>query len=188
MSPLYYAQASALRYLYPKQSVMKKIITTTALLLFINGLSLAQDRVKDEAAIHKQVDAMIYSWNHHNYDDLKNYTTEDTDWVNAPGMWWKGREESRYAHQVYHETLFKESVIEKKSVAIRFITKDVAIAHLYWHFSAFTAPDGEKPASDCIATVVYVNQNGKWLMTAAQNVAIDQNVQQYDPVKQMPKH
>src|SRR5919199_441757 len=98
---------------------MKKVITTTVFLL-ISGLIIAQNRVKDELAINKQVDAMIYSWNHHNYDDLKNYTTENTDWVNGPGMWWKGRKESQYAHQIYHNTIFKTAVCKKTSVAIRF--------------------------------------------------------------------
>ena len=166
---------------------MKKAITTTVFLL-LGGIIIAQNRTKDESAINAQVDAMVYSWNHHNYDDLKNYTTENTDWVNSVGMWWKGRKESQYAHQVYHNTMFKESVVRKDSVFIKFVTKDVAIAHVYWHFSAFTAPDGKKDASDCIATVVYVNQNGKWLMTAGQNFAIVKEVQQYDPVKQMPKN
>jgi len=63
-----------------------------------------------------------------------------------------------------------------------------AIAHLLWHFSAFTAPDGKKDAADCIATLVYVNQNGNWLMDAGQNQAIVKEVQQYDPVNQMPKN
>ena len=74
---------------------MKQLITATVFLLVCGGLVFAQDRTKDESAINKQVDAMIYSWNHHNYDDLKNYTTEDTDWVNVVGMWWKGRKESQ---------------------------------------------------------------------------------------------
>ena len=51
---------------------MKKALTTTVFLL-IASLILAQNHSKDEAAINAQVDAMIYSWNHHNYDDLKNY-------------------------------------------------------------------------------------------------------------------
>lgn len=167
---------------------MKKVLIT-AVFLLTYALTIAQNRTKDELAINANVDAMIYSWNNHNYDDLKNYTTEDTDWVNGPGMWWKGREESQYAHQIYHNTIFKESLLEKKSVFIRFITKDVAIAHLYWHFSAFTDPAGKiLGPDDCIATIVYKKQKGKWLMEAGQNVAIVKEVQQYDPVKQMPKN
>lgn len=166
---------------------MKKAITTTVFWL-LGGIIIAQDRTKDESAINSQVDAMVYSWNHHNYDDLKNYTTENTDWVNSVGMWWKGRKESQYAHQIYHNTMFKESVVRKDSVFIKFVTKDVAIAHVYWYFSAFTAPDGKKDASDCVATIVYVNQNEKWLMTAGQNFPIVKELQQYDPVKKMPKN
>lgn len=167
---------------------MKKVRTTTVFLL-MSGYLFAQTRTADELAINKQIDAMIYSWNHHNYDDLKNYTTSDTDWVNGVGDWWKGRKQSQYAHQIFHNTIFKESVVKKQSAVIRFLTNDVAIAHLYWHFSAFTGPRGEKLGpDDCIATVVYVKQNGKWLMTAGQNLAINQEAHQFDPVKQMPKN
>lgn len=57
---------------------MKKVSTTNVFLL-IGGFILAQNRTKDEAAINMQVDAMIQSRNNHNYDDLKNYATENTD-------------------------------------------------------------------------------------------------------------
>jgi uncharacterized protein (TIGR02246 family) len=169
---------------------MKKVNTTTIFLL-ISGVIFAQNHLKDEAAINKQVDAMIYSWNHHNYDDLKNYTTENTDWVNVVGMWWKGRKESQYAHQVYHNTMFKETIMRKDSVAIRFVTKDVAIAHVGLHTGGgdVTLPDGKKPGpADCMATLVYVKQNGKWLMDAGENVIIDKGAQPFDPVKQMPRN
>jgi len=175
---------------------MKKIIITIVLLV-IGKMIFAQDTTKDKAEINAQVDAVVYSWNHHNYDDMKNYTTENTDWVNVVGMWWKGRKESQYAHQFYHNTIFKTSVGEKKSVAIRFITNDVAIVHVEWHFSDPNppspplppSPDGKPlPPNDDLATLVFVKQNGKWLMTAGENVHIDKNAQQFDPVKQMPKN
>jgi uncharacterized protein (TIGR02246 family) len=167
---------------------MKKVFTTAVFLLVCRLIS-AQNRTKDEAAINKQIEAMIYSWNNHNYDDLKDYTTENTDWVNVVGMWWKGRKESQYAHQVYHNTMFKETVAKKRSVSIRFITKDVAIAHLLWHFSAFTGPDGKKyDANDGLATLIYLKEKGKWLMDAGENVTIVKEVQEFDPVKQMPKN
>ena len=182
---------------------MKKLIRlgliqlfAATVFLFIYGVLHAQDRSKDEAAINAQVDAMIYSWNNHNYDDMKNYTTENTDWVNVVGMWWKGRKESQYAHQFYHNSILKTSVGEKKSVAVRFLTKDVAIVHVVWQFSDPNpplpplppSPDGKPiPPNLDLATLVFVKQNGKWLLTAGENVHIDKNARQYDPVLQMPK-
>lgn len=169
---------------------MKKVLATFVFLLNC-GLLLAQNHRQDEAAINKQVDAMIYSWNNHNYDDLEAYTTENTDWVNVVGMWWKGRKESQYAHQDYHNTIFKKSVAKKKSVNIRFITKDVAIVHAVLHFddTEVVLPDGKKGGvNETMATLVFVNQNGKWLMEAGENVIIDKGAQPFDPVKQMPKN
>jgi uncharacterized protein (TIGR02246 family) len=170
---------------------MKSVLTTTVFFLLC-GIVLAQNRTKDEAAINKQIDAVIYSWNNHNYDDMENYTTENTDWVNVVGMWWKGRKESQYAHQIYHNTMFKTAVCEKKSAAIRFVTKDVAIAHVQWYYSdpnPVILPDGKKAQpSDALATLVFVKQKGKWLMTAGENVTIDKAAQPFDPVKEMPKN
>jgi hypothetical protein len=58
-----------------------------------------------------------------------------------------------------------------------------------WRFSGGgPLPDGTKPKiNDDIATLVFVKQNEKWLLTAGENVHIDKNAQQSDPVKQMPK-
>ena len=89
--------------------------------------------------------------------------------------------------------MFKTTVCEKKSVAIRFITRDVAIAHLVWQFSDLhpgPLPDGRMADSttNSIATVVYVKQNGKWLMDAGENVVIDKLAAPFDPVKDMPKN
>lgn len=172
---------------------MKKIITTIVVLL-ISKMIIAQDTTKDKIAINDQVDAILYSWNNHNYDDMKSYATENTDWVNVVGMWWKGRKESQYAHQVYHNTILKGSTGEKNAVTIRFITKDVAIVHVEWQFyGGSPLPDGtpartkDNPNVD-IATLVFSKQNGKWLLEAGENVHIDKNAQQFDPVKQMPKN
>jgi len=35
--------------------------------------------------------------------------------------------------------------------------------------------------------LVYVKENGKWLLTAAENVPVDEKAKPYNPVKQMPK-
>jgi uncharacterized protein (TIGR02246 family) len=165
---------------------MKKIFILSALLFPLIGF--AQKTVTDSISIEQKVDEIIASWNNHDYSDMANYATEDCDWVNIKGMWWKGRKEVEYAHQVYHQTIFKTSVLKKNSTHIRFITKDVAIVHLSWRTSAFTTPSGNQvPEGDDLATLVFVKKSGKWLLTAAENVDVVEASQKNNPVLKMPK-
>ena len=68
----------------------------------------------------------------------------------------------------------------------------MAIAHVLWHFSdphPVPLPDGKTPGpTDTLATLVYVEQNEKWLLTAGENVVIDKGAQPFDPINQMPKN
>jgi hypothetical protein len=98
---------------------------------------------------------------------------------------------SQDVHQEYHDTFLKDSRCEKKKpIVIRFITKHVAIVHLHWHFTAIPDPLAQKDPGpmDCLATLVFINQKGKWLMDAGENVAIVQPVERQNPSPQKPKN
>ncbi|HZH95893.1 MAG TPA: SgcJ/EcaC family oxidoreductase [Flavisolibacter sp.] len=165
---------------------MKKVLLSFSLSLF-SCLLFAQSK-NDEQAIKNQIQAFVTSWNNHNFDDMKNYTTEDVEWVNVVGMWWRGRKEVQFATQAYHNTMFKNVALEQKGATVRFITPDVAVAHVVWYYGEFTTPDGSKQGNtDDIATLVYVKKKGKWLLTAGENVAVNELAKPHDPVKQMPK-
>ena len=166
---------------------MKKLLLTLCCasifsLLFARGNG-------DEQAIKNQVQAFLNSWNRHNYDDMNNYTTDSVEWVNIVGMWWKGRKEVQFAHQAYHNTMFKNTPLELKQATVRFVTADVAIVHMICYYPEFTTPDGRKAGNtDDIATIVFVKKRGKWLMEAGENVSINEAAKPHDPVKQMPKN
>lgn len=141
-------------------------------------------RTEKERAIESQIDAFLNSWNRHDFSDMKNYIAEDCDFVNITGMHWKGRENIQYAHQTYHDDFFKATPMEKRSVRIRFLKPDVAIAHMVWHIGEFIAPDGKKwGGNDDLATIIFVQRGGEWMITALENVQIVAEVQQFDPVK-----
>jgi len=166
---------------------MKKalILSLTILTVFA---SKAQTRTADVKAIEKQVDAMVNSWNKHDHSDMKTYCTTDCDWVNIVGMWWKNLKEVEYSTQFYHQTMFKNTPMVNKGVTVRFVSKDVALVHFKSHIGSFITPDGHKmPEGDDLALLVYTKQNGKWLLTAGENVVIDPFAQKNDPVLHMPK-
>lgn len=166
---------------------MKKNIVF-ALICLIPILGNAQTRDKDSKSIEQKIDELINSWNKHDYSDMTNYATDDCDWVNVKGMWWKGRKEVEYAHQEYHKTIFITTALKKNAATIRFLSSDVAIVHLSWHTGAFTTPGGTAvPEGDDLATLVYVKRKGVWLLTAAENVNVIEASQKHNPVLTMPK-
>jgi uncharacterized protein (TIGR02246 family) len=151
------------------------------ILIFIflgtSSFSVAQNDAIDRKAIEAQIDAFITSWNKHDFSDMKNYIADDCDFVNVVGMHWKGREEVQYAHQTFHQSVLKDTPMEKRSVAMRFLKPDIAIVHLLWHIGLVTIPpvtstprtkpDGD---NDDLATIVFVKRKCIWFITANENV------------------
>ncbi len=166
---------------------MKKVLILITT-IFAGSMAEAQSNSTDKQAIEKQVDAMVNSWNKHDHSDMKNYTTADCNWVNIVGMWWKNRKEVEFCTQAYHEKMFKNTSMAKKSVSVQLIHNDVALVHFYSRIGTFTTPDGHViPAADNLALLVYVKNNGKWLLKSGENVMVDVNAQPFDPVNHMPK-
>ena len=164
----------------------------TTFLLFLTTIygmvATAQNTTTDKQAIEKQVDAFTNSWNNHNFADFKNYATDDAEWVNVVGMYWKNLKEVQYAHQYFHDRMFKTVPLTKNWVTIRFITRDVAIAHVSTRSGAYTTPGGTNvPESDNIATMTFIKKHGEWLITACENVTIDERAKMGNPVLHMDK-
>jgi uncharacterized protein (TIGR02246 family) len=163
--------------------------TLTILGIFLSCLfAQAQTKSADVKAIEEQVDAMVNSWNKHDHSNMSSYCTADCSWVNIVGMWWKNLKEVQYSTQFYHSNMFKHTTMTNKGVFVRLLNPTIAVVQFKSYVSAFTTPDGHKiPGSDDIALLVYVKQNGKWLMTAGENVVIDAGAQKNDPVLHMNK-
>lgn len=166
---------------------MKNTLALLAI-IFLGLSARAQNQNAEISAIKKQVDAMVNSWNKHDYSTMKTYATADCSWVNIVGMWWKNLKEVQYSTQFYHTNMFKNTTMTNKGVFVRIINPTTAVVQFKSYVSAFNTPNGHKiPGSDDIALLVYVKQNGKWLMTAGENVVIDVEAQKNDPVLHINK-
>ena len=119
---------------------------------------------------------------------MKNYATEDCSWVNIVGMVWHNRKEVEYAHQFYHDGMFKLTNMTTKGVSVRILNTSTALVHFKSYVSEFTTPSGQKmPGAENIALLVFVKKNGKWLLTAGENVVIDPQAQKHNPVLHLKK-
>lgn len=167
---------------------MKYLLLIMATWEFSTFTGLAQNQEQDKTVIEGQIDLFFKDWENHNFDNMVNYATEDSDWVNVVGMWWKNRKEVIYAHNVFHKVMFRNTKLTKTSVHTRFITKDVAVVRLYWHMGEYTTPSGNHHnEAENIAMMVFVKKAEKWLLTATENLVIEEAAQKSNPVNRMPK-
>jgi len=164
-----------------KQSILISLIVILLAPPLVIG---AQENIKEEKVINGQIDAFFTSWNKHDFSDMKNYIADTSDFVNIVGMHWKGREDIQYAHQTFHQQQFKDKPLRKLSAEIRFLTNDVALAHVLLHLDgSYIAPDGSKRGDmDGLATFVFIKKDNTWLVTAVENVVVDQAAKPFDPV------
>lgn len=145
-----------------------------SLFLFIAlALSLLskEQSSKDEQAIKKIINSFYNSFKHDDFKDFPEYTTEDINYVHPLGGWIKGRKEVQAILQEVHNTFLQKTPIKIDTMAIRFITRSVAIVNVIDTMGPYAASDssnrGNKPPVKSVRTMVVVQKKGKWLL--AQN-------------------
>ena len=112
--------------------------------------------------------------------------TDDAEWVNIVGMVWRGKTEIQKVHQIVHATNFKNRNIQQlDDMTVRFIRPDVAVSIVRWTLDGFDAPDGRHfDKGTNVAMLVFVKENGKWLIASGENVTVDPMAAKHDPAKQ----
>jgi uncharacterized protein (TIGR02246 family) len=128
---------------------------------------------KDRDALQALPVTFERCWNNHNMDSMGTMLTEDVDFINVAGTWFKGKTATVYDHKDSHSMMFKNSVFNIDSVSIRYVKSDLAIIHVGWGITGDLDPDGtpRKPRHG-IFTWVAVRQKGRWLLLVVSNVNI----------------
>ena len=152
---------------------MKKHLAALPLLaaLFIPVIARC-DTDADKDAIRAVVATQqAAAWNKH---DAKAYAAlfkEDGDCVNVVGWWWKGRAEIERKLTDAYAFVFKESVltIKDSDVDVKFLTPEIAVAHVHWTMTGARTPKGIPEPQQGIQTQTLQKQSGKWLIAAFQN-------------------
>jgi uncharacterized protein (TIGR02246 family) len=155
--------------------------------LALSFMASAQTAVpeKDAAEIHAALDGMQSAWNHHDMKDFVSYMTEDVEWVNVVGMWWKGKAQVFKAHDALHKTMFKgRDLHPAESLAMREIAPGVVVVTMIVPMDGYTTSDGHVvPANRNLLTETFVQRDGRWLVAEGHNTVIDERAQAHDPGK-----
>jgi uncharacterized protein (TIGR02246 family) len=111
------------------------------------------------------------TWNDHNAHAYAQLFTSDADIVNVVGWWWKSRAELEQKLDKGFRFVFARSHLRIDDVAIRFLTAEVAIAHVQWSMTGAVSPDGSggNVPQKGIQTQTLHKTAGGWLIAAFQN-------------------
>ena len=157
----------------------------------ILGTGVVHAASSDEEAVRKVVNGFPEAWNRHDMDAFGALFTPDADFVNVAGTHWKGRESIQLNHAFTHGAIpadstgvthpflangksaygiFKTSNLTFKQVDVRFLRKDVAVAHVQ---SELQGDARTKDTRRTLLVMILTKENGRWLIAVAQNTEIN---------------
>jgi len=131
------------------------------------GHGAARDR--DEAEIRNVQARQAGAWNGHDARAYADLFAEDGDVVNVVGWWWKGRAEIASKLEAAFAHVFRESTLTIAGVDVRFLTPEIAVAHVRWTMTGARTPPGIPEPKEGIQTQVLKKTAGRWRIAAFQN-------------------
>ena len=129
------------------------------------GAAQARDQLAIRDVQTRQADA----WNRHDAAAYARLFTEDGDVVNVVGWWWKGRSEIESKLTAAFVYVFRESTLSIKDVQVRFLSSDIAVAHVLWTMTGAKTPAGIPEPREGIQLQVLKKSRGNWLIASFQN-------------------
>lgn len=129
------------------------------------------------AEVRQVVYAFAECWNRHDMNTFAELFAPDAEFVNVVGLWWKGKDEIKKAHERTHATLFKNSRLAIKDVSVRFPAAGIAVARSRWVLEGHVSPEGAPlPPRSGILLTVLEHRSGAWLIIDSQNTDIVEGV------------
>ncbi len=138
--------------------------------MFADVQTSAEAKVQIESVLRE----LTESWNRHDMATFASQFTDDADFINVIGMHWRGRAEIEARHAEVHRTFFRNSSLRTVDWSLRPLSANVVLAHLQWEMTGHEAPPGVNfaPLRNGVLTAVFIEQGGRWLITALQNTDI----------------
>ena len=135
-------------------------------------------------AVHALLEAFEAAWNRHDAAAMAAFLTEDAEWVNVVGWWWRGKSRVQQGWDWIHRVLFKNTEWHADSVATRFPTSDTAIISITGTTGPYMLPDGTAvPIKRDRISIFMVKHVEGWLIAAGQNSEINPEAEHLNPVK-----
>ena len=138
----------------------------------------------DESAVRSLVNEFANTWNRHDMKAMHELDTEEVEWINVVGHYWRGKATVYKGHVAIHKGMSATTSASVESATIQSITPTVAVAVATLHF--VPAPDPRYPwltAAKTRASFTMVKRDGIWKIAHFQNTVIDPKAENDDVPK-----
>lgn len=152
------------------RSARRTFTSGMLIVMIVCGASaLGADPPRDESEIRQLQARQQDAWNRHDAKAYAALFTDDGDVVNVAGWRWKGRGEIERQLAAAYAVVFRESRLTIVDVDVRFLARDVAIAHVRWTMEGARTPPPIPEPRQGIQTQVLQKRDGAWRIVAFQN-------------------
>ena len=139
-------------------------------LMSVFGVSeIGAQSARDEAEIRDLQVRQQEAWNRHDARAYAALFKDDGDVVNVVGWWWKNRSEIETELTAAYAVVFRDSTLKITDVQIRFLARDVAVAHIRWSMEGSKTPPGIPEPREGIQIQVLQKRDRAWRIAAFQN-------------------
>jgi uncharacterized protein (TIGR02246 family) len=139
----------------------------------MNQTATSTPATEAKSKIEAVLAALQESWNHHDMAAFANQFAANADFVNVLGLRLQGRHAIEAQHVAIHKTFFRNSQLETLDQTIRFLTPQVALAHVAWQMTGHKTPaikNWQLPAErKGVFTAVLTSEGDAWQITALHN-------------------
>lgn len=150
---------------------MKTVVALAILALAISLVHASQQAAEDE--IRRIQERWDDAWNRHDIKALSALVAEDVRFVNVAGNVLNGRDEFEKLQTRTHATQFKDSVRTVTGTDIKFLSADIAVAHVRWGMKGDKDADGTpRPPRSGVMMQVLTKRDGVWTIVAVQNTNV----------------
>lgn len=152
------------------------------------GAANARSPTKEDEDIRLIVSELEASWNAGDAERMYRLATDDIEWVNIMGMYWRGKSQVQAAHHAILTTRYRGVRQALEAIeGIRALGDDAAIAVARWRLEPHTAPDGASiPESRTRMTLVFRRMAGGLRLAHAANIEINSRAAAADPARAAP--
>lgn len=172
---------------------MSRIVLAMIAVIALSGLTTRDSAITktpaafsaaDETAVRTLVNEFANTWNRHDMKAMHELDTEDVEWVNVVGHYWRGKATVYKGHVAIHKGMCATTTMSVESATIRSIAPTVAIAVATLHGGPSLDPHFPwVVANKTRASFTMVKRDGIWKIAHFQNTVIDPKAENDDETK-----